>query len=73
MSKLVKFSDGTFGLRKGLWLFGYKFQDFRHTLFSWRMSSKYIDDCKTTKEKAISLQDKLSYKVLQDKLSYKVL
>ena len=64
MSKLVEFSDGTFGLRKGLWLFGYKFQDFRNPSFSWTMKSFYFKDCTTTEEHARSFKNSLSYKVL---------
>ena len=64
MSKLVKFSDGTFGLRKGYWLFGYRYLDFNNSFFYWKIGSQYFNDCKTTKEKAISFQNKLTYKVL---------
>ena len=65
MSKLVGFSDGTFGIRKGLWLFGYRFQDFRHTSFSWTMKNSYFKDCKTTEEHAKSFLNNLSYKIVK--------
>jgi hypothetical protein len=65
MSKLVEFSDGTFGLRKGCWLFGYKFQDFYIICHSRKIRSIYFNDCKTTKEKALSFQNNLNYKVVK--------
>ena len=69
MSKLVEFSDGTFGLRKGVWLFGYEFQDFKSNGLFWRIGSQYFNDCKTTKEKAVSFRYKavsFSYKVIKE-------
>ena len=66
MSKLVKFSDGTFGLRRGCWLFGYRFQDFTSTGYSWCIGDVFFDDCKTTKEKAVSFQNNLTYKVVKE-------
>ena len=65
MSKLVKFSDGTFGVRKTFWFFGYRFQDFKHTSYSWTMKSINFNDCKTTEEHAKSFENNLSYKVVK--------
>ena len=44
--KLVKFRDGTYGVRKGFWPF-YMFKDFRASRFWWTADSEYFHDCKT--------------------------
>ena len=66
MSKLVEFSDGTFGLRRGVWLFGYEFQDFKSFNHSWTMKSLHFNDCKTTEEHARSFLNNLTYKVVKN-------
>ena len=66
MSKLVKFGDGKFGLRKGCWLFGYRFQDFLNPYFSWTMKNLHFSDCKTTEEHARSFLNNSTYKVVKN-------
>ena len=47
--KLVKFKNGTYGVRKGFWPF-YAFYDFTNTGFWWNNDSKFWHDCQTTDE-----------------------
>jgi hypothetical protein len=65
MKRLVQFSDGKYGIRKGYWLFGYRFQDFKHTSYFWTIRSKFINDCKTTKEKAQEFLKPIKYKIIK--------
>ena len=52
--KLVKFNDGSYGIRKRYWIFWYKFYDFTSRNSYWWSLSKYPDDIKTTKNEAES-------------------
>lgn len=49
--KLVRFEDGTYGVRT-FWFFGWHFRDLTTDGFSWPRSSKFFRDCKATEEKA---------------------
>jgi len=57
--KLVKFKDGTFGIRKGFFPF-YSFKDFDYPVGGkiiqhgyWRgLGSNFISNCRTTEEEA---------------------
>ena len=49
--KIVKFKDGSYGIRRG-WLFGYEYKDLRGS-FWWRISETYFIDCKGTKEQVM--------------------
>ena len=49
--KLVKFSDGTYGIRKGNFFSGYKYLDLKEkTQYWWYKSSEYFEDCKGSEE-----------------------
>lgn len=48
--KLVKFKDGTFGIRYGF-IF-HKYQDFKNESYKWPSGHRHMIDCKTTEEKA---------------------
>lgn len=43
--KLIKFTDGTYGVRKG-W-FSYKYQDMKTPNCWWYPTSEYFRDCKS--------------------------
>jgi hypothetical protein len=49
--KLVKFNDGTYGVRK-YWLFGWHFVDLKDPQFSWTFGSIYFCCCKGSEERA---------------------
>lgn len=48
--KLVKFHNGLYGVRKGI--FSHKYLDLYHPQFWWRKDSKWIGDCQGTLETA---------------------
>ena len=54
--KLVEFEDGTFGVRKGYWIYGYYYLDLTCSLHAWDSKSKFFKDCKGTKEDAIRMR-----------------
>lgn len=54
--KLVRFKDGTYGIRKGNWLTGYLYKDFK-SIHWWRIGI-FPDDIRTTKENAEKFLDK---------------
>lgn len=45
--KIVKFKDGTYGVRR-LTLFGYEYKDFRSIEFWWSRNSQYFPACHGT-------------------------
>lgn len=51
MKRIVKFSDGTYGIRYGF-IF-HKYQDFKDPRFTWFSGSLWINHCKTTYEEAL--------------------
>lgn len=57
MSKLVKFQDGTYGVR-AYWFFGWRFKDLRSPGFTWHASSVFFSDCKGTRDEAIAAMSK---------------
>lgn len=48
--KLVKFKDGTFGIRYGL-IF-HEYQDFKDMSYQWPAKHRHMIDCKTTEDEA---------------------
>lgn len=48
--RLVKFANGKFGIRYGL--FFHTFQDFKHLGYRWPEGSKFYLDCMTDEETA---------------------
>jgi hypothetical protein len=55
---IVKFSDGSFALRRGLWF--YQYLDLVSPSFWWSMNSKFFADCLGTEDqvrKAANLRD----------------
>jgi hypothetical protein len=59
--KLVEFSDGTFGIRRG-W-FHYRFMDFKNNKYWWPQYNEYFFNCKTDKETA--MKHMVSHKVVK--------
>lgn len=56
--KIVKFKDGTYGVRR-LTLFGYEYKSFRRPLqFWWSRNSEYFSDCHGTLAEAEYYTDK---------------
>ena len=49
-ARLVKFNDGSFGVRYGL--FFHTYQDFKNLDCAWPIGHKHMVDCRTTMEKA---------------------
>jgi hypothetical protein len=49
--KLVRFDDGTYGVRV-LWLFQFYFVDLKLPTVQWQPSDKYFKDCKGTRSQA---------------------
>jgi len=57
--KLVKFSDGKYGVRKGFIL--HKYVDFYTTGFWWSSSSQFMRDCRTADyERAMTMYEALT-------------
>ena len=50
MKKLIKFNNGKWGIRYGL--FFHRFQDFRNLNFRWGIGSVWFEDCQTDEETA---------------------
>lgn len=50
--KLIKFSDGKFGIRVRFLLFCHLYVDLKDTHHKWGMGSQHFKDCKGSKEKA---------------------
>ena len=51
--KLIKFSDGTYGIRRGSYFSGYTYFDLKDSSdFWWDKSSDYFPDCQGSEEKA---------------------
>jgi hypothetical protein len=73
MAKLVKFEDGTFGIKKGFWFFSEFLgrQSYKNEkAFWWNMPRHIIQDCKfETAEEAVR-QYKLS--IAKDFIEYEV-
>ena len=66
MSKLVKFEDGTYGIRVW-WFFVWFYRDLRYPSCTWSRGSEFFKDCQGTKEEAMnhrSAKDK--HKVVED-------
>lgn len=55
--KLVKFSDGEYGVRRrslwSLWM-GYEFLDLVNTGFWWTIGGRYFMDCRGTRDSAVN-------------------
>lgn len=50
--KLVKFNDGTFGVRSGNFFFGYAYADLVTSNLWWPLESAWISDCKGSESAA---------------------
>lgn len=52
--KLVKFTDGTYGVRVKFSIFGFKwnFLDLKNIRFCWDRDDNFFEHCKGTREKA---------------------
>jgi len=50
--KLVKFKNGKWGLRKGSFIWGYSFRDFKNGGFWWSQESQHFRDCMTDEDTA---------------------
>lgn len=50
--KLVQFSNGKWGVRRGFWP-SYRFADLKNPSFWWDQSSGFLPDCMGTKEQAL--------------------
>ena len=58
--KLVRFEDGTFGVRRW-WFFGWVYLDLKSpSMFNWSAQSEYFIDCKGTKEQALKAMKRKS-------------
>ena len=53
MSKIVKFDDGTYGVRSFFWPF-YTYRDLKDTQFRWSSTSRHFKDCKGTLEECVA-------------------
>ena len=61
MHKIVKFRDGRYGVRRGVWLFMIdSFADLHTRGLYWSIGTKYIDDCKGTLEQAQAAYDHIT-------------
>lgn len=49
--KIVKFKNGSYGVRT--WCFGFRYLDLRSPCFRWALGSRFIGDCQGTKEEAL--------------------
>lgn len=45
--EIVKFSNCKYAIRKGNWLFGYKYMDLTISNIWWRRGSRHFRDCLT--------------------------
>ena len=70
MAKLVKFSNGTYGVRVGAWWCGYKFVDLTtRSVLVWDKKSSYFGDCQGSRDKAeacLKSMETVSYTVVKD-------
>ena len=70
MPKLVKFSNGTYGVRVGAWWYGYKFLDLTtRSVLSWDTNSAYFGDCQGSRDEAetyLERSKKPLYTVVKD-------
>ena len=59
--KLVKFKDGTYGVRKWSWLsLSYRYLDLKHGFYWWDRSSSFFRGCKGTEARSRSLMNSIS-------------
>lgn len=67
MGRLVKFDNGTYGVRAG-WLFGWRFRDLTTPGFCWHRGSAWFFDCQGTKERAVKAMNGhgTNYKVISE-------
>ena len=47
MSKIVKFEDGTYGVRSFFWPF-FQYRDLKSIGYTWSSTSRFFNDCKGT-------------------------
>jgi hypothetical protein len=64
MNRLVKFSNGKYGVRK-CWFFGWYFKDLTNPSYFWRMNSKWFGDCMGSEDEARKELEKLTYEVIK--------
>lgn len=50
MVEIVKFEDGTYGIRKGNKFFGYAYIDLVNPKYTWRIGDNWMRDCRGTLE-----------------------
>lgn len=62
--KLVQFSNGKYGIRRGNWLTGYRFKDLRHA-FWWSADSGWIEDCMGTLDEAMAHYKPMRHRVIK--------
>lgn len=64
MRRLVRFSNGKYGVRAH-WFFGWYFFDLISPGFKWMISGRHFSDCQGTKEQAEAIYGSLSYRVIE--------
>lgn len=57
--EVVKFKDGKYGIRKTLWFVNYVFYDFASPVNWWKITSRWINDCKVDKDVAMETYNRL--------------
>jgi hypothetical protein len=60
--KLVKFKDGTYGVRRGNWFWGYSFLGLEDLGYWWNNGSSKMPCCKRDEAKARAVHSSLSAK-----------
>lgn len=60
--KTVRFENGSYGIRKGYWITGYRFVDLCNIKYSWKMSSFYFIECQGTLDRVKEVLDRLRTK-----------
>jgi len=58
--ELVRFQDGTYGIRMRSWLAGERFIDLQVPKFRWRINDRYFPFCKGNEETARKVLERLA-------------
>lgn len=65
--KIVKFEDGTYGIRR-YWFFGWFFNSLYNTKYVWRSDKNVYEFCKGTKELCETVMEKINHNKEKDKI-----
>ncbi len=60
--KIVKFKDGTYGVRKFSFLMGYSYVDLTTPHYDWNRYCQYYHNCKGSKEESDKVFERLTDK-----------